>query len=456
MNKISTELLKLVDKVLENQEVKKYIQNKVNDIRPYFDSQILNKKFYNYSDKISYNQVFDKEIKLQDKNIHRGFSSSDTILNKITMHKKYELIIDNKKVVVNIYHEDMDNTILNNNINKIMTRLFNLYIIYNKRKYNYNNKKVDLFDFNFNLYLYSNPRSANKDMYGAKYLNDLHHTEHRCFNTSSGQTDIDGFSIDKKTVVVSRLEDFLALLTHEFLHVVKLIVLDGYKIKNLNISLSCLEMFVNAFSSILNAYLISYEMNMDLGLAKLNQRVLEALPSQDINQNLLYEITHAINQCIKLKKITNYSLEDILKSENIKWHQNAYIYEYIYGRILILLNFDYLMKKYPKINKNLFSEENGWDESNNKESYKMVNEFHNLELNKENLKIINLINNIVEKELDKLPENNNICGNMIMQYFALDPIVIDTDTYKVMLGGSLKEKINMKRYKIHYSRDSLL
>lgn len=363
------------------------------------------------------------------------FDNSPEILALLNHYIKIKLIISSTiEFDINIYHNKNDNiSIFNMNINKIMTRLWNLYQIFGNKKYKMNGKNFGMKNYQFNFYLYNNVRKANKNKQGAEYLKELHNTCMRCFNASSGLTDPYN---TPPLIVVSRLEETLGLLTHEVLHSVNLITPYLQKINDINIKLRFDEMYVNAFATIFHSYLISKEMTLDLYLILKNE--------------LLYCIINAN----RLALITGYNLDSIYNKTlvPIKWSQNAFLYEYINGRMLILLNFENLVEN-TFFSNIIFNTKLGWNnadkillqyatdkiilfhEKNNmilvlyNEVSKFTEEyFLKIDLSKINLSKINL------SKID-----NNICGNMIMQYFLYDPLIV---------GSNFKNKYI--KYKLKY------
>ena len=92
-------------------------------------------------------------------------------LNTNCVVNKYSGIIS--KDVVSKYHlvvftDFKFNDFLNENINKIITRIHNLFVLYKNKKYKVNNEIITLLNFKFVFYLYSNPRRSDINKSGKK------------------------------------------------------------------------------------------------------------------------------------------------------------------------------------------------------------------------------------------------------------------------------------------------
>ena len=366
-----------------------------------------------------YTEISTTEVVLTNKNTF-GFQHTKFILNKMNRMKKFIITISHD-IVVDIYYHNTDNmVILYKNINKIITRLWNLFIIFGSKTYQYNNKIFSPKIMNYKFYLYNNPRYAQSNGSGASYLKKLHNTKDKCFNTSSGQ-----IIFETKTVVISRLEDCIGLLTHEFLHSCGLIVLDMVKIPHINMKFSFLESYVNAFTTIFHSYLLSKEID-NMTFANI----------------LKIELMHSIIQLIRLFKISGFTLEQIYSNNMIDWYQNAYIYEYIVGRFLILMNFKTIMSN-KKFRDNILSRIEGWNNMMDDYAIEIIKQIHMKDDN-----ILELFNHITSIYCSSVVEKNSD-DNMIMQYFCYDPLIVE-ESKKVVLYGGNKILYNYIKYKNKY------
>ena len=133
------------------------------------------------------------------------------------------------------------------------------------------------------------------------------------------------------------------------------------------------------------------------------------------------------------------------------WKQKAYLYEYIIGRMLILVNIDIILNDTNKnLLQNFLSRENGYQYSELKEKliYDSIKQIHT-----KNDTFLSLYNHI--KSLNYLDNCNNckkedetMCGHMIMQYFLLDPIEVPDEKKEINLYGGYKQKY--LKYKTKY------
>lgn len=453
--KSSIDNLRNKDK-LRNKEFDDFVNDKTSDIMNYFDILFENKKFKIY-DELKESQ----DYILQSKNFNKfteeppGFASSPNILEILNEKIEYELLFENNKIKTSFFHNNKDNIILlNKNINKIMTRIYNLLLLYKNKKYMSNNKLLTLLNFNFVFYLYSNPRRSNGNKSGKQYLKEIAENPKKCFNVYSGQT-----ISENNTIYISRLEECIGLLTHEALHGAGLIYMPYHNLSSCNKGFNIFEMFTNAFASVIHAYLFSFETNTN------------------IRENLTYELYHAILHSARISINTNITIFDVIENKNnARWTQNALLYEYINGRLLILLFFDLIFSddETKEITNNLLSLIYGWDMLNNDYSDKakyIANNIQNINYLKNNgqektLKILKKIHDVfygnIKKYLDKDKDKSKNKSkdkskdkdkdkskneNLIQQYFLFDPMQIE-EKHKIptLYGG----KINYKQKYIEY------
>jgi len=422
---------------------KKLLDEKTYDIIEHL-SQYDSIKFKKYNNMLAdrdYKIVESYDVILKDA---IGFDNTIEILNILNHLQIFILHVGDKDICIKIYHNKNDDiTILNENINKIMTRLWNLFQIFGNKKYQISGHEKSMINYEFIFYLYNNPRRANKNKKGDDYLKKLSKTNMKCFNTSSGMTDQIGRETDGiSCVVVSKLEETLGLLTHEALHSSNLILAFNKNIKYFKPSSYRFdEMYVNAFATIFHSFLISKEYE---------------LPLVDILKN---ELLYCINQSCKLSLITGYDLNSIYnRKENlINWYQDAFLYEYINGRMLVLLNFKDLLTNI-RFKDTMFSKTVGWDNDNmvlQKYAGDKIIEYHNK--NKEILLLYNDVNVNMTQYLSECTscklEDEDTCGHMIMQYFAYDPLtVLENKKILNLYGGGNDDKYKAKylKYKIKY------
>lgn len=430
LNKVKSKFNYISKKLIHSSinTYKKLDINNKKELNTIVQNIIKNLTKYKYFDNIfcSYKNnnvkyILIKTNKVNINNIY-GIDTSDEIKKKMNLESLYHFTFDFgkgcKNIPITIYTSDKDNNTIN--INKIMTRLYNLFTLYKNK----NTSNYDLSLYNYIFYIYNNPRRANKDIFSQKlsskdYLQKINQSSLKCFNTSSGIT-----SFNKMYIIVSRTEDILGLLTHEILHGCGFINIDKSTTIH-NISINFTEMIVNMFAAIVNTYLLCIELN--------KPKLLSCF--------LLIELIHSINHSIKYSILQKQSILTILNpNSKITLYQNASIYEYIVGKMIFFIFFN-------KINKNkefsniFFSLNKSWDPRIFTYLDKYVIEQYNIFLS--NKKILLLISNI-EKihllNLSRYKDNNEICGNMLMQYYALDPININIDTikkykYNKMYGG---------------------
>jgi len=382
--------------------------------------------------KSEYTLEKDQPIILQDPQTFHN--NPNILLNK---HRLYHLHFMNKIVSINIYYdEDYDKSILDSNINKLITRLWNLLTIFEHK----NNSGTDPRIYTYNWYLYNNVKRANKNKIAeikcgnlfinddhTNYLNELY--DNRCFNAQNGVT----YHDDVNTLNISRLEESMGLLTHEFMHVIHLNDYDDPFLskKNFNIEskIEINEIFINFLASIFNVYLLSIETDK----------------KSELKEMLVNEIIYSIINFIRLSKITGYDLE-IIYDKNIyrDWIQKIGLYDYIVEKFLLYLNFD-------KIDKNLL--DNHFSRTQNYNSN--IQEYKNLSLDditnfhNQDDTLLNIYNEVelINEQLDKQnrpAENDQSCGNMIMQYFLYDPIQIEEKHILNDLYGGKNTKLKKK------------
>jgi hypothetical protein len=248
-----------------------------------------------------------------------SFEYTDEILKKINKKKNFTLKLKKNdgfdldyNINIEIYHNNQDNEeILYKNINKLLTRLWNLFKLFIKK---YENSIT----YTFKIYLYTKPKTANNNNTGNTHFKKLN--DERCFNSYNGVTTPDMTVLGSTNFSnISRLEESVSLLTHEFLHVVNLnnaSVLgfntenDGGKVfwhdtfEINNNPMESNEIFVNSFTTIYHAYLLSKEIDTDSNDFKL----------ENIVRN---EIIYSMVLSIRLSKITKISIKDIYNRNNL-------------------------------------------------------------------------------------------------------------------------------------------
>ena len=126
----------------------------------YFNAR-LNHELINHNSNIKYNIIDTDHISrlIEIKNIEI-ISTSRTILRKMNTLTRYFLYFKQYKIKVIFYHNrDTSSYILEQNIMKIMMRLYNLFLLYS-------DKNPIILNMKYIFYLYNNPRCANKNKYG--------------------------------------------------------------------------------------------------------------------------------------------------------------------------------------------------------------------------------------------------------------------------------------------------
>ena len=298
LNKIVDNIIKIVDSDIDITKLKKemLINDNINIIFPFY--------------------ILISSILLDMMNeFIPSIDVSPKIRSKMNCLDIYSLSYKNYKVKIKIYR--MHNIDMMENIRIIMIRLYNLLLLYQD-----DINKME--EYTYTFYLYNNVRRANINKNGKEYLKKLHNSSMRTFNTSSGMT-----NTKLKILIVSRIEDCVGLLTHEVLHASNKYNFDS-DINIHGIEINITEAYVNMLAAVINAYLTCYE-NRDTC----------------IKQYIMVELIHSIIHCIKLSKISGYSLSVLLDpTQDINWYQDAYIYEYIIGKMLLFLNFKKKYKMY--------------------------------------------------------------------------------------------------------------
>ncbi len=423
-----------------------YIDEKINSIMTLIEPlkvKLIDKKIptFTFNDTICHLEYINPE--------EIGFNCSSEILSKMNMMRK--IILSDTKFVnsLNVYYADDLKDVIGANILKIIKRLHNLHQLFGDRKRSMNGFDTKLSDFDIDVYLYSNVRTANATRKGATYLERLYNTKYRCFNTASGATDFFGSikHYDNKkrcfSIVVSRLEDILGLLTHEIFHAIRLVECNLIEFDETTKTINCEEGYVNAFASIMHALLFCFESDL--------------MEDIYIKLALKCEIFHATTQAVKLNRITGISLIDIINDHQKfqLWTQHVALYEYIYMRLLILLNINILCEKTTIITKMLYAPDTIWD----KNDVHCIDDFsRNIHTHAISNHICNFIDKFQENidykyEFNDEPNNNDAtCGNMIMQYFMLDPMLLNNKHTYNLKGGMTTKKWNYKHNKVEYKR----
>jgi hypothetical protein len=405
----------------------------------------LSFKKYGELNERNYRIISSIPIVLTEDMLNGVFDITPTILAKLNIIKTINLTFNSTIININIYHNSSDDeTILNSNINKLITRLWNLLVLFE-------NKKSSSKRTTYKWYLYDNVKRGNKNMTGSDYFENLNIS--RCFNSVNGLT-------DDRNSSISRVEESIGLLTHEFLHVINLnndinpMFIENFHKNNQKLNwkkekkiernggLSTLEMYTNAFAAIFNSYLISKEIDLNL--------------EEVIKNEIIYSIINAIRMC----KIQNTNLEKIYNRSStniVEWWEEADIYEYIIGKFLILLNFNSLSEgtNGPEFITNQFSRTKNFDHIDFGDQFakQKIRDFHNR--NDVILTIYNEISALEETYLSSCDkcraETTTVCGHMIMQYFLYDPITIQpSQIIPNLYGGDYKEKY--LKYKLKYMK----
>jgi len=385
LNKIVDNIIKIVDSDIDITKLKK-------------DMLINDNINININISVPFYILISSTLVDMMKEIIPSIDVSPKIRSKMNCLDIYCLSYKNYKVKIKIYRmQDID---MMENIRLIMIRLYNLFLLYHDDM-----NKMDEYIYTF--YLYNNVRRANINKNGKEYLKKLHNSSMRTFNTSSGMT-----NTKLKILIVSRIEDCLGLLTHEVLHASNKYNFDS-DITIHGIEINITEAFVNMLASVINAYLTCYE-NRDTC----------------IKQYIMVELIHSIIHCIKLSKISGYSLSVLLDpTQDINWYQDAYIYEYIIGKMLLFLNF----KKNIKC-------------INNREYFILLYYKHNNMINR----LYKLYNMSQGKETQSASISKEILNNN-MTYHAIDSMIIFHDRYDTYYNMYKKYKykyLSLRNHKL--------
>ena len=404
----------------------------ISELNKYNGIESLLKK-YNQLIPSEYTLKHDLHIILKNEDVKQIFHIDDDKLSKIQKHRLYNLTFNGEIVIINIYYDkDYDLAILDSNINKLMTRLWNLLTIFK------NKGEIDPTSYTYNWYLYYNVKRANKNKIakskcGNLFINDIHTNylkqlhDNICFNAQNGVT----FHEEEFTSNISRLEESMGLLTHEFMHVIHLNdYVDPFKSKknfNIQSKIEINEIFINFFASIFNVYLLSIETDK----------------KSELKEMLYNEIIYSIINFVRLSKITGYDLE-IIYDKNIyrNWEQQIGLYDYIVGKFLLYLNFNKINQDLLDNHFSITDNYNSKKSHNTELSLDAINNFHN-----QDDTILNIYNEfeLINEDLSNSdPENDETCGNMIMQYFLYDPIQIEDKHKLPNLYGGKNTKLKKK------------
>ena len=283
-----------------------------------------------------------------------------------------------------------------------------------------------ILNFKHDIYLYNNPRRV-KLTGDNKVLLDMYHSEEACFNIPGGMTslpeDADGF-----WTINSKLEDIIGLFTHEILHAVKFgpsgkpkkvlpkVMINDDKWQNWGRWLG--EYVINAHASIIHSYLIHFEMNISL------------------NDSLKYELIYQFIQTLRLGKINGITLKNILLTDtHLTFTQKTPLFEYIYVRTLILFYYNKISENLKScfINMNhgildIFNEPCNFTD--------FIVDILDSPSHNELINLLDEIDDFLNEYTSKrLPERDDVCGKAIMNYFCLDPMIIDEDKKLPALYG---------------------
>ena len=312
INYISQHLLAKVKDIYFklSEKSKNFISKKTDYIfdllqKNYETKNITFKKYFELKEKVDY--TISKSSVIPDKLL--DINIDEEIFKKINTKNIIKLNFNGKIIKVTIYNNDKDNdTIFKENINRLLTRMWNLYLLFSEKR-----EEAVALDSSFTFYLYNGPKVANINKSGKNYVKKL--SEFNCFNSINGITN--PFNIKEvmnPSVTISRYEESIGLLTHEFLHLVYLSNIDNNEtdlfesflfFKDYTESTTPLdinEIFINSFATIIHSYLISKELKMPPLL-------------KDIIRN---ELIYSFINSIRLSKITNIDLNEIYNMEDIR------------------------------------------------------------------------------------------------------------------------------------------
>lgn len=415
----------------------KILNEKVKTIRKYMDPIFVGKVFKRYGElKLTdYIKKSSTKVNITD-SVYETifFAHSKKILENFDELVEYQLKFPANHIIsIKIYHnKNDDETIFSHNVHKIMMRIYNMLILYAKKENPETHKTVT--DFTYTFFLYNNPRRANHNLGGKKYMKDMNNNENKCFNISSGAT-----IHNNNLIVVSRTEGAIGLLTHEMLHSSTLVenTADFFYLSEIEKKYVVYEMFVNSFATIIHAYLYSYEYEDE----------------SEINKNILHEICHALFHSARLSINTGVNIEEFIKSEGKNWYQEAYLYEYINGKLMILLFFGILFDEtqFGELGKNLLSLEVGYVDDGDKiclNPLKFIKHIHNIFLRSTESKLLYNVESFFSKLVGDIDKTTQ-CGDMIQEYFCLDPMEIEKIRELPLFGGGYK---NYKRTYMKYCR----
>lgn len=203
--------------------------------------------------------------------------------------------------------------------------------------------------------------------------------------------------------------------------------------------LRCEEGYVNAFTSIIHAILFCVECG--LGCVKYVKSALKC------------ELLHAVCHAIKLSKITGISLVDIINDTTKfgPWTQHAALYEYIYMRILILLNFRTLCENDEIISKMLSNTDPNWTSDDILFFDAFTKNIHTPKISRHVCDFMEQININVD-DAEFLNNKDALCGSMIMQYFMFDPMMLGKNQAWLLKGGTITDaSLNNRTYKVLYN-----
>jgi len=297
-------------------------------------------------------------------------------------------------------------------------------------------------EIKFLFFLQRNPRKTSKDI-GLANLQRL--KDSRCFNCSSALTVQE--ETDKPNLGLYRENEIFGLLTHELMHFCNLDGLkSGFTEKIYDVTdfkLNNAEIFANSFASIYHSIFNSFELDTTVTVEKKYGIFLELL---------LFEIVHSFIQLVRLSRILGNKTWTDFKASHVPFgNANSYMFSYILGRALFFINLNLIIRNCSI------------DTSPNNLTYNgpdncLQNILKNtMETDQpDNDTFLNNIFEIVNKTLDKGNDNSEeICGNMIMEYFAIDFGDADKDSvYNTMplLYGGNKDKFYLKylKYKAKY------
>jgi hypothetical protein len=298
----------------------------------------------------------------------------------------------------------------------------------------------ELPEIKFLLLLQRNPRRSTKNI-GLEGLAELKAT--KCFNCSSGLTSKE----NNYHVGLYRENEIFGLLTHELMHFCNL---DGTnagqtKIKdNDNYIFNNTEILANSIGTVFHSIFNAFEMGADKSIQS---------KYSGFKILLLIEITHSFNQLARLSRILGYRTWDEFKSQTITYgYDSWYMFSYILGRALFLLNLNTI---FTTCTLNLSPEGLIYDENNNDQCLQNILK-RTMETPNDNDAFLNEIFTIVNTYLDSgNDDGNEFCGNMIMEYFAIDLGNSDKDSgYNNLLNlyGGQPDKYYLKylKYKAKY------